>query len=216
MANQISDPSEPAGYIYPWYEGNPDEPAQAHLSPEEDHQSPRPASNLNSAIEDGRVSDKTVSNPDSASHRKRSASDPTANFIPYCKVCHKAKPRPQFPSPKITSRCNHQPSICLSCLSDSIKRDSDPELSTWSRICCPLCNVKLQPDDVKEFGGGETAETYEPDSSISSPDFPDIKDLGSRFTSKVRLQRAARTVSTIVISSSMPSIDAPRQKKRHL
>lgn len=166
-ANQVSAPPEPSGYIYPWYEGNPQAPERAHLSLGDSSQPPGPASTIPSAsdnatkqassMKDARISASSLGiTPDSPDDTFYEAL--STNFVPYCRLCHKAKLRTQFPSRNITSRCTHQPECCLICLSNSITRDIKD--SAWQRICCPLCKQLLQYADVKEFGSRETFEEY--------------------------------------------------------
>jgi hypothetical protein len=201
--------SEPAGYVYPWWEGNPEAvqaPAPAHLSPTKESATPAPASSIPSTTEDTGGDDETAESL-SVNNLKEDLDEPvlepgSANFIPYCKLCRKAKPRAQFPTRKITSRCPHQPECCLACLSDSIS--SDFENSTWQRICCPLCNLRLQHADVKEFSTEETFGKYlRLEGSVGvekeeeEEERKERKELVMKYASKATVQHAGHMVKTI-------------------
>jgi hypothetical protein len=153
--------TEPLGYVYPWYEGSLQPPHQAHLVLHEEDPSPLPATSNIPTTRDPKFPPPASLNASilPASFRGTSGgSDPSQakKFIPYCRICRRAKPRIQFPSHNITSRCSHHPEICLACLSESIARDFGG--STWEWICCPLCNQQLEYQDVREFGAREIFE----------------------------------------------------------
>ena len=53
------------------------------------------------------------------------------------------------PNRRVTEACNHEPSICLTCLGQSIVSQIDSKI--WNQIDCPTCKARLSYDDIKAF-----------------------------------------------------------------
>ena len=66
-----------------------------------------------------------------------------------CTVCLERLEPIAFPKRKITNACDHEPDVCLQCLSNSIATQFSNKL--WDQIDCPGCGQRLNYGDVKAF-----------------------------------------------------------------
>ena len=75
-----------------------------------------------------------------------------------CSVCLESK-NMSLMTYKITSGCNHKPSICMACLGQWITAELETEL--WDRIKCPECPKPLQFADVKRNASRSVFKRYD-------------------------------------------------------
>ena len=71
-----------------------------------------------------------------------------------CKVCLESFEMEQFPGRKLTLACNHEATVCQSCLATSISIQLSSKM--WDQINCPDCGAGLEHQDIKEFADEET------------------------------------------------------------
>lgn len=71
-----------------------------------------------------------------------------------CTVCLESFEGDQFPVRRLTSTCDHEPTICLSSLVTSISTQLSSKI--WNQINCPDCGVGLEHQDIKDFADDET------------------------------------------------------------
>ena len=90
------------------------------------------------------------SNVDSSSPSKENA--PTPDQL--CTVCLESFEASQFPGRRLTSACDHEPTLCLLCLVTSISTQFSSK--TWNQITCPDCGAGLEHQDIKDFADDET------------------------------------------------------------
>jgi len=163
------DPADPPGYVYPWYEGNLQEPAAAHLASESNSPSPKPVSNVPSAVDDHIDHKDTLLSKSSleillkAKSPKHNRKYPDERKVPVlseeiCSYCHILRQPSNYPTRTITRRCTHRPEICLECLSSRL---------VAGHFRCPTCDFSLEPEDVREFAPYETFLQYFVDNVIA-------------------------------------------------
>jgi hypothetical protein len=75
-----------------------------------------------------------------------------------CSVCMESQDAKNFPSQKITVLCNHEPTVCRTCLTQSI--DSQIPEVAWDQVKCPECPETLPYDVVKDWASPEAFERY--------------------------------------------------------
>jgi len=75
-----------------------------------------------------------------------------------CCVCMNSLDHSNFPPQKITASCNHSPTVCLSCLTQSI--DSQIPDVAWDQVKCPECSEPLPYDVVKAWASEDFFERY--------------------------------------------------------
>ena len=73
-----------------------------------------------------------------------------------CTVCLERLEPIAFPKRNITGACNHNPDVCLTCLSASIATQFKNRV--WDHIDCPSCGQRLEFIDVNEFADSQTFE----------------------------------------------------------
>ena len=78
-----------------------------------------------------------------------------------CTVCMEEFDADRFPQENITSACEHEPTICNSCLTQSV--DSQIQDKPWDQISCPECLKLLSFDGVKKMASAASFERYERD-----------------------------------------------------
>jgi hypothetical protein len=76
-----------------------------------------------------------------------------------CCVCMDSLEVELFSQQRITPLCDHEPTVCRSCIVKSIDAQI-PEVS-WDQIQCPECSETLSYDVVKEWALPEAFERYE-------------------------------------------------------
>jgi hypothetical protein len=70
-----------------------------------------------------------------------------------CSVCTESLDATAFPQTKITELCNHNPTLCQSCLSQSL--DSQIPDVAWGQVRCPECPETLPYERVKVWASAE-------------------------------------------------------------
>lgn len=75
-----------------------------------------------------------------------------------CCVCMDSLSHSNFPQQKITATCNHSPTVCLGCLTQSINSQI-PDVA-WDQVKCPECSEPLPFDVVKTWASEEFFERY--------------------------------------------------------
>lgn len=75
-----------------------------------------------------------------------------------CCVCMEKLGIDNFPREAITQQCNHAPTVCRNCLTQSI--DSQIPEKERDQIQCPECRETLPYDVVKEWTSPESFERY--------------------------------------------------------
>ena len=91
-----------------------------------------------------------LSNVDSSSPSNENAPTPDQ----HCTVCLESFEAKQFPERKLTLACDHEPSVCRSCLATSISTQLSSKI--WDQINCPDCGAGLEHQDIKDFANEET------------------------------------------------------------
>ena len=76
-----------------------------------------------------------------------------------CSVCMESLDATAFPQTKITELCNHNPTVCRSCLSQSL--DSQIPDVAWDQVRCPECPETLPYGRVKVWASAEAFERYQ-------------------------------------------------------
>ena len=71
-----------------------------------------------------------------------------------CTVCLERFEAKQFPGRKLTSACDHEPTLCEPCLATSILTQLSSKI--WDQINCPDCGAGLKHQDIKDFADEET------------------------------------------------------------
>ncbi len=71
-----------------------------------------------------------------------------------CTVCLESFEAEQFPGRKLTSTCDHEATVCQSCLATSISAQLSGKI--WDQINCPDCGAGLDHQDIKAFADEET------------------------------------------------------------
>lgn len=71
-----------------------------------------------------------------------------------CKVCLESLGMEQFPGQKLTLACDHEATVCQSCLATSISTQLSSK--TWDQISCPDCGAGFEHQDIKESADEET------------------------------------------------------------
>lgn len=95
-----------------------------------------------------------LGNIDSSSPHNEHA--PMADQV--CKVCLENFEMEQFPGRKLTLACDHEATVCQSCLATSISTQLSSKI--WDQISCPDCGAGLEHQDIKEFADEETFQRY--------------------------------------------------------
>jgi hypothetical protein len=75
-----------------------------------------------------------------------------------CCVCMDTLGAELFPQHKITELCNHAPTVCRNCLTQSI--DTQIPDVAWDQLRCPECPETLPYDVVKEWASPAAFERY--------------------------------------------------------
>ncbi|PVH88823.1 hypothetical protein DL98DRAFT_362001, partial [Cadophora sp. DSE1049] len=80
-----------------------------------------------------------------------------------CCVCTGSFPQHHFSS--ITSMCDHEPTVCDDCISQSVNTQVIDV--AWDKIKCPECPATLRHPDVKSWASEELFEKYDKQSTVS-------------------------------------------------
>ena len=70
-----------------------------------------------------------------------------------CVVCFEGLGPNNAPQRRITSTCDHEPNVCLSCLRQSIETQFTSR--RWDQIDCPSCSARLDHQDIQAFADVE-------------------------------------------------------------
>lgn len=76
-----------------------------------------------------------------------------------CVVCLEGLGPNNAPQRRITSTCDHEPNVCLSCLTQSIATQFTSKV--WDQIDCPSCSARLDHQDVQAFAEAEVFGRYD-------------------------------------------------------
>ena len=76
---------------------------------------------------------------------------------PECSVCLEAMRSRKFPKQKLSVACQHEPTVCRSCVTLSI--DSQIPDVAWDRVTCPECPEALDFQTVKQWASEESFKT---------------------------------------------------------
>jgi hypothetical protein len=76
-----------------------------------------------------------------------------------CCVCMESLNAENFPEQKITALCSHEPTVCRTCLTQSL--DSQIPDVAWDQVRCPECPETLPYDVVKDWASPEAFERYQ-------------------------------------------------------
>ena len=87
----------------------------------------------------------------------RTASNATVLIT--CNVCLESLEPTAFPKRQTTTACDHNPDVCLQCLSHSITAQFENKM--WDQIDCPSCGQRLGFLDVKAFAEPAVFERQE-------------------------------------------------------
>ena len=71
-----------------------------------------------------------------------------------CSVCMTSFPRYYFPRQSLAPECDHEPSVCITCIAQSLEHQI--EEMPWDQIACPECPEALAFDVVKQFSTEES------------------------------------------------------------
>jgi hypothetical protein len=76
-----------------------------------------------------------------------------------CQICFDLKSPDQFPSRKMTKKCNHEPTDCCNdCLAQAISTAFEGNM--WDDIRCPMCNEQLEFQDMAELAPPNIFQRY--------------------------------------------------------
>jgi hypothetical protein len=99
-----------------------------------------------------------------------------------CSVCMESLDAENFPQQKITVLCNHEPTVCQACLTQSL--DSQIPDVAWDQVRCPECSETLPYDVVKDWASPETFERCRvPDFTAELPKYF-LTDMVDRYDQK--------------------------------
>lgn len=73
-----------------------------------------------------------------------------------CSVCMEPQWVKEFPSKKLEALCNHQPSVCSSCVTEHIS--SQISEIAWDQITCPECPQALSFEVIKAWASENAFE----------------------------------------------------------
>lgn len=73
-----------------------------------------------------------------------------------CLVCTERQTLESFPQGSVTPECEHESTICLACLDDSIHAQMESKL--MKDLACPLCPALLGYADMNAWAGKEDFE----------------------------------------------------------
>ena len=71
-----------------------------------------------------------------------------------CTVCLESIETEQSPKRKLSSTCDHETTLCQSCLATWISTQLSSKI--WDQISCPDCGAGLGHQDIKDFADEET------------------------------------------------------------
>ena len=91
-----------------------------------------------------------LSNVDSSSPTNENA--PAPDHV--CTVCLESFEAHEFPERRLTAACDHEPTLCRSCLVTSILTQLSSKM--WDHINCPDCGAGFEHQDIKNFADDET------------------------------------------------------------
>ena len=76
-----------------------------------------------------------------------------------CQICFDEKTLNDFPSRRMTSNCQHEPTDCCNaCLAQAISISFGGNM--WDDIRCPICNEQLEYQDMIELAPPEVFQRY--------------------------------------------------------
>ncbi|MCJ1397278.1 hypothetical protein MMC11_000470 [Xylographa trunciseda] len=80
-------------------------------------------------------------------------------ITPECIACLETLTIDVAPTRRITEACNHEASICVDCLAQSIVSQIDSKI--WNQIDCPTCKARLTYDDIRAFATEAVFQRYD-------------------------------------------------------
>lgn len=75
-----------------------------------------------------------------------------------CSVCTSSFGRNHFPNKQLTPSCNHEPNVCITCLTQSIETQIPDVIG--DQVKCPECPATLPHDVVRAWASQELFERY--------------------------------------------------------
>ena len=86
------------------------------------------------------------------------SSSPSEEIAPtpdhFCTVCLESLEANRFPGRRLTLACDHESTLCSSCLVTSISTQMSSKI--WNQINCPECGAGFEHQDIKDFADDET------------------------------------------------------------
>ena len=76
-----------------------------------------------------------------------------------CQICCEEKHTDVYPQSKAASNCRCLSGVCLFCMQQHIK--SQTESKDWKEgsLTCPMCERPLEPQEIEECADGDTFKT---------------------------------------------------------
>lgn len=91
----------------------------------------------------------TLSTPVSSAKAAHVDYESLIEDAPTCIACLEVLTYAITPGRRITNVCDHEPLICIDCLAQSIRSQSESKI--WNQVECPTCNARLSYQDVRSF-----------------------------------------------------------------
>ncbi|KAH8696853.1 hypothetical protein GQ44DRAFT_694540 [Phaeosphaeriaceae sp. PMI808] len=76
-----------------------------------------------------------------------------------CVICADTRSLSHFPDRPPTTECEHENDVCRRCLRTWIQSESASKM--WNEVNCPVCAVRMQYDDMREFAPRAVFERYD-------------------------------------------------------
>ncbi|KAH7402632.1 hypothetical protein BKA66DRAFT_404730 [Pyrenochaeta sp. MPI-SDFR-AT-0127] len=76
-----------------------------------------------------------------------------------CIICADTRSLHRFPNRPPTTQCQHDIDVCRRCLRTWIQ--SEFEVKIWDEINCPICPIRMQHEDMREFAPSAVFRRYD-------------------------------------------------------
>lgn len=76
-----------------------------------------------------------------------------------CPVCCEEKHTDLYPQTMVESDCSCLSDVCLVCLQQHMKSQTESKEWKEGSLTCPMCNRPLVTQEIEEYADGETLES---------------------------------------------------------